>query len=211
MGKIYLLSDLKFDGVENLEVFDIKYLDFDIDLSKYDALIFTSKNAVLSLNHFDKSWKDIPSYVISEKTAKAVEKLSGNLAFIGIKSHGDDFAHELIHKLRNKKVLYPKALKTVSNITSILKENSIFIDELAVYENTCKKVCKDLEKNSIFIFTSPSCINCFFQNFTWDSTYKAIVIGHTTAKYMPKDIDFTISSKTSVEECVKLAFSLRRE
>lgn len=32
MSKIYLLNEQKFDGVENLEVFEIEYLKFDLDL-----------------------------------------------------------------------------------------------------------------------------------------------------------------------------------
>ena len=46
MSKIYLLNEQKFDDVENLEVFEIEYLKFDLDLEKYDALVFTSKNAI---------------------------------------------------------------------------------------------------------------------------------------------------------------------
>ncbi len=93
MGKIYLLSDLKFDGVENLEVFKIKYLNFSVDLSKYDALVFTSKNAVLSLSHSNNSWEKVPSYAISQKTAELIEKLGGKVVFTGIKAHGNEFAY----------------------------------------------------------------------------------------------------------------------
>ena len=35
MSKIYLLNEQKFYGVENLEVFEIEYLKFDLDLEKY--------------------------------------------------------------------------------------------------------------------------------------------------------------------------------
>ncbi len=209
MQKIYLLSNQKFDQIENLEVFGIEYLCLDIDLSKYDALLFTSKNAVLSLNHSNQHWKNIPSYAISSKTAQVVKNLGGKLVFTGIKSSGDDFAYELIEKLQDKKVLYIKAFKTVSNLTNILKKNGVFIDELIAYKNICKKIHKDVEKNSIFIFTSPSSIECFFKNFTWDSSFKAIVIGNTSAKYMPKNIDFIVSSKTSFEECINIALNMR--
>ena len=41
MPKIYLLNDQKYLDVENLEVFQIEYIKSEIDLSKYDALIFT--------------------------------------------------------------------------------------------------------------------------------------------------------------------------
>ena len=60
MTKIYLLNNLKYEGVENLEVFKIDYIKSDINLSNYDALIFTSKNAIYSLDSFNKKWKDIP-------------------------------------------------------------------------------------------------------------------------------------------------------
>lgn len=54
MNKIYLLNNLKYEGVENLEVFKIEFIESDIDLSSYDALLFTSKNAIYSLNSFNK-------------------------------------------------------------------------------------------------------------------------------------------------------------
>ena len=58
MPKIYLLSNQKYSDVENLEVFHIEYIKSNIDLSKYDALIFTSKNAVYSLDSFNQEWKN---------------------------------------------------------------------------------------------------------------------------------------------------------
>lgn len=206
MAKVYLLNNLKFDNVENLEVFSIKYIKSNIDLSKYDALLFTSKNAIYSLDSFNKSWKKAPSFAIASKTAKIIENYGGNVEFIGNSGHGNDFANEIYPYLENKKVLYIRAKKVVSSLVSILKEKNIDIDELITYETVCNKVNKTLEKNSIFIFTSPSSVECFFENYSWDKSYKAIVIGKTTSKYLPKEVDFKVSSKTSVEECVKLAF-----
>lgn len=205
MAKIYLLNDLKYEGVENLEVFQIQYIKQDIDLNFYDALIFTSKNAIYSLNSFNESWKKIPAFAIASKTADIIKKHDGNLAFTGSTSHGNSFAKELIPLLKNKKVLYIKALKTVSNLVDILKENNILIDELVTYKTTCKKSMKNLEKNSVFIFTSPSSVHCFFKNYKWHESYKAIAIGKTTSKYLPENINFEISPKTSIEACIKLA------
>ena len=205
MSKIYLLSNQKYSDVENLEVFHIEYIKSDIDLSSYDALIFTSKNAVYSLDSFNKDWKNIDSYVIAPKTSQIVEKLGGKVVFTGITSHGNEFAQELINLLKNKRVLYIKALKTVSNLVEILKENSILIDELVTYQTSCKKSNILLEDNSVFIFTSPSSVECFFNQYSWNDSYKAIVIGKTTAKYLPKNINYTISSETSIDECIKLA------
>ena len=156
MSKIYLLNEQKFDGVENLEVFEIEYLKFDLDLKKYDALVFTSKNAIFSLEENGINWKNIPSYVIAPKTADIAKKVGANIAFIGFSGHGNDFANELIPYLKDKKTLYIRALKTVSNLTNILKENGINIDEIIAYKTSCnKKERKSLDKNSTIIFTSP--------------------------------------------------------
>ena len=205
MAKIYLLSNQIYAEVENLEVFKIEYIESKIDLLKYDALIFTSKNAVYSLESFNKDWKKISSFAIAPKTAQVIEKLGGKIAFTGITSHGNDFAQELIALLKNKKVLYIKALKTVSNLVDILKNNDVLLDELVVYKTSCKKSNVALENNSVFIFTSPSSVECFFQQYSWNDSYKAIVIGKTTALYLPKNVDYTISSETSIDECIKLA------
>jgi len=205
MAKIYLLSNQKYPDVENLEVFHIEYIKSNIDLSSYDALIFTSKNAVYSLDSFNQNWKKIDSYSIAPKTAQTIKELGGKVAFTGITSHGNEFAQELITLLKSKKVLYIKALKTVSDLVEILRTNEILVDELVTYKTSCKKSNILLENNSIFIFTSPSSVECFFNQYSWNDSYKAIVIGKTTAKYLPKNINYTISSQTSIDECINLA------
>lgn len=208
MKKIYLLNEQKHEGIENLEVFQIEYIKSDVDLKKYDALVFTSKNGVKAINSFNQDWKNIPSYAIAQKTANTIIKLAGVVEFIGNSGHGNDFAYELKNVLKDKKVLYVKALKTVSNLPNILKENGIFLDEIIAYKTSCKKSNIILEENSIFIFTSPSSVECFFKQYSWKNSYKAIVIGKTTAEFLPSNINYEISSQTSVEECIKLAKQL---
>ena len=205
MAKIYLLNNQKYSNVENLEVFQIKHIKSEVNVLNYDALVFTSKNAVYSINSYNEDWKNIDSYVIAPKTAQVIENLGGKVVFTGITSHGNEFALELITLLKNKKVLYIKALKTVSNLVGILRKNKIILDELIAYKTSCKKSNIILEDNSVFIFTSPSSVECFFSQYSWENSYKAIVIGKTTADYLPKNVDFIMSSETSVDECVNLA------
>ena len=207
MAKIYLLNNQKFDGVENLEVFEIKSLKYSIDCKAFDALVFTSKNAIYSLEENGIDWKSIPSYLIASKTADIAKESGANIAFIGKSGHGNDFANELIPHLKDKKVLYIKAKKTISNLPEILRENGIDIKEIVAYQTSCKKELsiKNLEKNSTIIFTSPSSVECFFKHFSWDESFKAVVIGRTTAKFLPSHIKYKISETTSAEDCVKLA------
>lgn len=207
MAKIYLLNNQKFDGVENLEVFNISYIKSYVDLTIYDALIFTSKNAALSLNSFDSNWKALDSYVIAQKTANKVEELGGKVKFVAECKDGNEFALKLVDKIKNKKVLYIRAKKVVSGLVSILKSHNINIDELITYETICNNSLEkiDIENGSSIIFTSPSSVECFFKKYQWNKSFKAITIGKTTAKYLPDNIKSYLSPKTSIEECVKLA------
>ena len=207
---IYILSDKKVKWAKNLPVFEIQPIKQDIDLSNYDAIIFTSKNAIYSINDIDKTWKKKPAYVIAPQTAKIVKHLGGNLKFIGKEKHGDEFALELVEKYKGEKVLYIRGSKVVSGLINILNTNDIICDELIVYETVCKEFDRQitLPKNSTIIFSSPSTIKCFLKNISWDESFKAISIGHTTAKYFPSNIIPIIADTTSLESCVKKAIEL---
>ena len=184
MSKIYLLNNIPFDGVENLEVFKIKFIPSVININEYDALIFTSKNAIYSLDSFNNEWKNIDSYAIAPKTASIINEYGGKVKFIGKSSHGNDFAKELTPLLKNKKCLYIRAEKVVSKLCQVLKNDKICIDELVTYRTVCNVDSLDtkIENNSTIVFTSPSSVNCFLKKYKWNNTLRAVVIGKTTAK-----------------------------
>lgn len=205
-NKIVLLSNSYFEGVFNLPIFDIEYIDLNFNITKYDALIFTSKNAIYSLDKSKLNWKGIESYVIAPKTAEVLKKYNANLVFTGVNSHGNEFANELIPLLKNKKTLYIRGEKSVSNLFTILKESGVDIEEQIAYRTVCSnQKIQTLNNNSIIIFTSPSSVNCFFKNYSWQSTYKAIAIGNTTAKFLPQNVEVYISDVQSIESCISLA------
>lgn len=207
---IYVLSDKKVEGAINLPMIEIAYIEQDVDLSHYDALVFTSKNAIKAINSMDDTWKKIPSYVIAPQTAKIVKSFQGNLVFTGKQKHGNEFAHEIKDQLKGKKVLYIGGTKVVSKLREILNENEVLCDHLAIYETVCKKYDSKitLPKHSIIIFSSPSTIECFLKNIHWGSTFQAVSIGKTTANYFPSYITPFISETTSLESCVKKAQEL---
>jgi len=208
---IYILSDKYIKYAKNIPLINTVPLLKSVDLEKYDAIIFTSKNGVKHLDNIDNSWKKIPSYAISTQTAKEIKQKNGYIKFIGEKKHGDEFAQELIPKLKNKKVAYIGAKKIVSNLIDILNKNSISCDHISIYETICvdyeEKI--DLPKDSIIIFSSPSTIKCFLENVNWCKSFRAISIGDTTKKYFPKDIKPIVSANTTLQSCVQLALSLK--
>ncbi len=207
---IYLLNDTKVKRAKNLPLFKIEYLKSDVDLANYDALVFTSKNAVQALHSFNSAWKKVPAYAIAPQTAKIIKKLGGNLEFVGVKKHGNAFAHELIQELQGKKVLYVRGKKVVSDLVSLLKEGGVSCDEMIVYENICdlEPKIEKLPKNSYIVFSSPSSIECFLKHYPWEKSFSAICIGETTAKYLPPEIKPYIADTTSIAACINKAVEL---
>lgn len=210
LNLIYILSHKKIKNAQSLPMFDIKYLNQDINLQSYDALIFTSQNAIKALDAMNKTWKNMPSYVIAPQTGKVVKYLGGILTYIAKKQTGNEFAHEIKDELYGKKVLYICGTKIVSKLVSILNKNDVNCDTLVIYETICKNYKKEiiLPNKSIIIFSSPSTIDCFLKNVTWDDSFRAISIGKTTSKYFPEYIKPIISDNTSLEACVQKALEL---
>lgn len=207
---IYVLNDKKVKWAKNLPVIKIEKIDATLNISSYDALIFTSKSAVNIVNSYNHAWKSKPLYVIAPQTAKVASNLGGKIKFVSKKKHGDEFADELIPLLKNKKVLYIRGSKVVSNLVEKLNANGVICDEEIVYQTVCvefKRKVK-LPKNSVIIFSSPSTIECFLKNVTWDESYRAVSIGNTTKKYFPSYITPVVADTPSLNSCVKKAIEL---
>lgn len=209
---IYVLNDKKVKWAKNLPVIKIETIKVEFDFSKYDAIIFTSKNAIHSLNSYNKEWITKPVYAIAPQTAKVASNLGAKIKFVSKEKHGDEFAQELVPLLKNKKVLYIRGSKVVTNLVETLNSNGAICDEAIVYQTVCVEFKKriKLPKNSVIIFSSPSTIECFLKNAQWDESYKAVSIGHTTEKYFPSYITPYVSETTSLDSCVKKAIELSR-
>ncbi len=209
---IYVLNDKKVKWAKNLPVIKIEAIKVDFDFSKYDAVIFTSKNAIYTLNSYNQEWKTKPLYVIAPQTAKVASNFGGKIKFVSKEKHGDEFANELVPLLKNKKVLYIRGSKVVTNLVETLNSNGVICDEAIVYQTVCVDFKKriTLPKKSVIIFSSPSTIECFLKNADWDESYIAVSIGHTTQKYFPLYIKPALSETTSLDSCVKKAIELLR-
>ncbi len=209
---IYILNDKKVKWAKNLPVIKIDTIKVDFDFSKYDGIIFTSKNAIYSLNSYNQEWMSKPIYAIAPQTAKVASNMGAKIKFVSKEKHGDEFAQELVPLLKNKKVLYIRGSKVVTNLVETLNSNGVICDEAVVYQTVCVNFTKKIKlpKKSVIIFSSPSTIECFLKNAQWDESYKAVSIGHTTEKYFPDFITPYVSETTSLDSCVKKAIELSR-
>jgi len=213
LSDIFVLSDKKFEGAKNLPVIKFNFFNKKIDLSNYQALVFTSKNGVEAIDRIDKSWRKIPSFSIGKGTSKEIRKKGGNLVFTASSSYGDDFAEEIVPLLKNKRVLFLRAKEVTSSLNKILKDNGVRLDEEIVYETVCNE-CDKLSsppENSVIIFSSPSTVRCFFKCFEWKESYEAVVIGKKTASFMPDNIKYFLSDEQTIDSCIKFAGKLRKK
>jgi len=208
---IYLLSPTPKSGVRHLPMIKFETIPQDIDFNKFDGLIVTSKQGVIALDEISYGkWQTLPVAAIGELTAKEVENRGGKVIFIASSAYGDVLAHELALSFKGFRWLYPRPKVVVSKIAADLKSFGIEVEEKIIYETSCvqydntSKPCS----RAILIFTSPSIVRCFFKNFSWDESWKAVAIGKKTAFAFPDYIKPEISPTTSIDEAIKFSENL---
>ena len=211
MRKIYLVSNTKTadESVINLSVSKIEFLKFEINLSEYDVLVATSKNAFKALKFNGISCVNLPVFAIASGCAAAAKEFGFSEIYTGQNAHGDDFAREILPLLKGKKVLYLKGKDSASNFLEILQDGGVNIKAIIAYENVINPCNMELKppKNSILIFASPINVRNFLSNFGWDESYQTISIGKVTAK----ELKFTtpiVSQNQDINACIALAKTL---
>ena len=200
---IYLFSISSHPDAISVNSLDITFFKPDIDFSKYDYFIITSKQTSEALKQYD----DVvlkPALCVSVASAKSYENLGGEILAIG-SGYGDNLVEKIKSYPKETKWLYLRAEVVASDFVSISKKDGYKIDEVVVYKSDCSQAIWDIDvqDDAILIFTSPSSVKCFLKNHHISSRARVIVIGKTTAKSLPQDTKFTISKETTIESCFK--------
>jgi len=206
LKNIYLLSDTKKLGVTNVPTIQIKFFDKYIDIKNFDNLIFTSKNGVRALDKVCKNWKDIPAISIGKKTADEVCKIGGFNIFTSKKGYGNHLVNDILTNFSDKAILYIRPEIVASNLTQMLLENNINIQEKILYKTECRELSYNFE-NPIFIVTSPSTVKCLL-NIEIPKSSIFIAIGKTTFQEIPKKYLKYISKYRNIDSCIFLAKNL---
>ena len=184
-----------------------------IDFKDSDTLMFTSKQAVVSADNIDKHWKNYPCLAIGNATKSKIEELGGKVLYAPKSFYGEVLAKDVQENFSDRKVLYLRPQEVSFDSQAYLKEQGIRLEEQIIYETSCVKYSKDdkPKENAIIIFTSPSTIKCFFENFEWDSSYKAVLIGKATQKHLPTYCQYTVSNEPLIEACIEKALEIRKK
>ena len=209
---IYLVSNTPYsdNDIVWLNLCKIRFFNFNVNLSKFDAIIVTSKNSINALKFNSIAVANILVFAIGKATALACKEFGFTQIYEAKNSHGSEFGAEILNNLRDKKVLFIKAKETVSNLDIYFSQNGIDItvvdgyENLILYPNDIKKP----EPNSTIIFTSPMNVRAFIQNFSWNDSYQAVAIGKATASTLASYCTPIISNSQSLKSCIELAKSL---
>ncbi len=104
------------ESVVNLSVSKIEFLKFELNLSDYDVLVATSKNAFNALKFNGISPINLPVFAIANSCASAAREFGFGEIYTGKNAHGDDFAREILPLLIGARLASllneRKALKT---------------------------------------------------------------------------------------------------
>ncbi len=204
---IYLLSPVRHEAAVSLPMITFRLLPQTIDVSGYDLLLFTSKQAVKSLHQLQPKWVEIPALSIGEATSRVIEELGGRVVLESQQADAKSFAETISQNYSRQKILYVRPQKVSFEIASYLLQQGMKLDEKIVYQTECVSYAPSQRppKGAVIIFTSPSTITCFLQNFAWDESYKAVVIGKTTQKALPSYICAKVAKVPQIEASVAKA------
>ncbi|CAA6820877.1 MAG: Uroporphyrinogen-III synthase (EC [uncultured Sulfurovum sp.] len=204
---IYLLSPLNKEGTLSLPMISFSLVTDKIDFSKVDILMFTSKQAVDSANEIDTSWKDYPCIAIGSATKKKIESLGGKVIYAPKDFYAEILSQDIVNKFAHKKLLYLRPKEVSFDSKAYLEKHGVVLEEQIIYETSCVKYTREdkPQKNAIIIFTSPSTIKCFFENFEWDESYLAVIIGKSTKNHLPEYCKCIVSDFPSINACMEKA------
>ena len=205
--KTYLFSTSSHPDAISVNSLEIIFLKPDIDFSKYSHFIITSKQVSEVLKQYDKQVLK-PALCVSQATADSYKKIGGEVLGIG-SGYGDNLSVQLKTYPKATQWLYLRAKVIASDFVLQCQKQGYIIDEHIVYESICSRDIDEVnvEDNATLIFTSPSSVECFLKQHTINKQSNIIVIGKTTAKALPVDINYKISDKTTIQSCIDLVNS----
>jgi uroporphyrinogen-III synthase len=207
---IYLLSPVPKEGVRSLPMIRFETVANRLELGGIDTLMFTSKQAVKVADSLDKRWKEYPCVAIGGATKKQIEALGGKVIYHPTEFYGEVLSRDIAAFFKGRQLLYLRPKEVSFDAKSYLAREGIDLKEQIIYETGCLSYTREESpvKGAIIIFTSPSTIRCFFKNFEWDSGYTAVVIGESTRKHLPKEVDSVVAEKPLIDACIEKAQTL---
>jgi len=211
--KIDFIPFIHVEGVSSKEVRQQK-----VDLTKYSAIILTSRNAV---DHFFRIAEDlrfkVPDtlkyFCLSEAVAYYLQKYvvyRKRKIYVGKRTFAD--LSPLIKKYKNEKFLLPSSDMLKPDVPKTLNKLGVEWKQATFY----KTVVSDLSHlrdvtYDILVFFSPSGIKSLFENFPdfEQNNTKIAVFGNTTIK-AAKEHGLTVNIKAPTPDTPSMTMALQK-
>lgn len=206
---IYLFSKTEHAEVTHVPILLTEFFQPEIDYTHYDAIVLTSKQAVVALEQINHEWIQLPVLTIADFTAKQARDAGANVLEHG-EGYGDSLAEIIINGYPTLRWLYPRPEVVASDFAQRVVAAGVCMEGVVVYKTTCNTEVASLhlEEDAILIFTSPLTIECFLQQHQFHASHTVIAIGLTTASALPDTVKVLMPKKPSVQGCVDLAKAL---
>ena len=150
-----------------------------------DWVFFSSKNAVKHFFEQKPNLNGAKLGAVSKATAEELRKFGKRADFIGGAGDTKLTGKKFSAQVGNKKVLFPQAKGSLRTIQQQLKKEQVI--DLPVYETLKVETSKlKVESFDIFIFTSPSNVESFFEKNKIGVEQKVIAMGDATAQALKK-------------------------
>ena len=147
-------------------------------------VFFSSKHAVKYFFEQTPKLSKQKFGCVGKSTSEALRRFGHRADFIGSSLDTRMTGKQFASLAGSSKVLFPQAKESMRSIQQqFVRQENVF--DLAVYE-TLKKNDGEMPKADIVVFTSPSNVEAWFENYTFQKKQKAIAMGDATANALRK-------------------------
>lgn len=186
-------------GFVEYDAIKIVFGQFEMPRSITNA-IFTSQNAVRVINFGESQIKNC--FCVGDKTAELLKQKGQNV--IKIAQNASDLGEFIAEYHKNERFYFFSGNKRRDELPEILKENTIDLTEISVYETKLnyKKFEQDFDA---ILFFSPSGVEAFTHHNPIEDKL-AVCIGETTAAQAKKHaLNIAVANSTSIESVIAKA------
>ena len=164
----------------------------------------------MTADTIDPKWKTIPIIAIGPATRRQVEALGGKVVFHPKNFYGKALAEDIARFFHQRRILYLRPETISFDSKGFLQKSGIVLQEQIIYKTVCREYTSSEQppESSVIIFTSPSTIHCFLENFVWLKSYTAVVIGHSTRTHLPAECDYVVADTPLIDACIEKAMTL---
>ena len=161
-------------------------------------IFFSSKQAVKYFFNQEPVLSSQKFACVGKATSEMLRRYNKRAEFIGSSTDTRMIGKQFAAKVGSEKVLFPQAKGSMRSVQQQFVKPDQVVD-LVVYE-TIKKNTGEAPLADIYVFTSPSNVDAWFETFRLDKTKKVIAMGDATENALRQHKVVMISKTDSFDE-----------